>query len=79
MNQEQAIKIAIECIESQQKLLANYANRYHMHPDEWPELRRKWERYAEYGKAIQTLIGMKAQKRFFTIDEWSDGDPGGHG
>lgn len=52
------LKIAYNSILKDAEALAEYANRYHISPDIWPDLKSKHDRYLEYIDAMNDIEEM---------------------
>ena len=65
MNTDQAIKIAIECIQSRMKKVHYKARRYELDPVNWKEYKAGYTRYKKMVKAIAALEAIQAQGRLW--------------
>lgn len=55
MTEKQALKLAVECITEQAKLIAERANRYHMEPEKWPGYEKDYRTYQRYIAAMRVI------------------------
>ena len=65
MKSNQAIKIAIECIQVRMKEIHYKARRYEEQPEAWKEYKAGYTRYKNMVKAIAALEAIQAQGRLW--------------
>jgi hypothetical protein len=63
MNESQAVKVAVECINKVAKPIYTHYRHYEQDPQVWSGCKARHDRYVDMMKAIKILEAMAQQRR----------------